>query len=95
MHYFTFWGVGGDLPGLCQVDQSVEVMLYVVLASVLSDFPVEHCIIGEKFEGGSWWSMGGHVIFIEKEEEGAKIRTVACGTPDQRSRVPDLSYTKR
>ena len=36
-----------------------------------------------------------HVIFIEKEEEGAKIRTVACGTPDQRSRVPDLSYTKR
>ena len=44
----------------------------LVLVSVLIDDLVEHCIISVKFEGGSWRNMGGHVIYIEKEEEGAK-----------------------
>ena len=37
---------------------------------MIIDFSVEHCIVSEKFEGGSWRNMGGHVIYIEKEEEG-------------------------
>ena len=43
------------------------------------EFSIEHCVVGEKFEGGSWryvggleggsWRyVGGHVIYIEKEE---------------------------
>ena len=47
---------------------------------MIIDFSVEHCVIGEKFEGGSWRYVGGHVIYIEKEEEGP--RTVPCGTPE-------------
>ena len=43
---------------------------------MIIDFSVEHCVIGEKFEGGSWRYVGGHVIYIEKEEEGAKNSTL-------------------
>ena len=39
---------------------------------MLIDFLVEQCIISEMFEGGSWRNVGGHVIYIEKEEERAK-----------------------
>ena len=44
--------------------------------SVFIDFLVEHCIIGEKFEGVSWRNLGGRVIYTEKEEEGAKSSQV-------------------
>ena len=40
------------------------------------DFSVEHCVVGEKFERGSWRYVGGHVIYIEKEEEGSKNSTL-------------------
>ena len=43
---------------------------------MIIDFSVEHCVVGEKFEGGSWRYVGGHVIYIEKEEEGAKNSTL-------------------
>ena len=43
---------------------------------MIIDFSVEHCIISEKFEVGSWRYMDGHVIYIEKEEEGAKNSTL-------------------
>ena len=43
---------------------------------MIIDFSVEHCIVGEKFEGGSWRNMGGHVIYIEKEEERPKNSTL-------------------
>ena len=43
---------------------------------MIIDFSVEHCVVGEKFEGGSRRYMGGHVIYIEKEEEGAKNCTL-------------------
>ena len=39
---------------------------------MLIDFSVEHCIVSKKSEGDSWRNMGGHVIYIEKEEEGVK-----------------------
>ena len=43
---------------------------------MIIDFSVERCVVGEKFEGGSWRYMGGHVIYIEKEEVGAKNSTL-------------------
>ena len=43
---------------------------------MIIDFSVEHCVIGEKFEGGSWRYVGGRVIYIENEEEGAKNSTL-------------------
>ena len=43
---------------------------------MIIDFSVEHCVVGEKFKGGSWRNMGGHVIYIEKEKEGAKNSTL-------------------
>ena len=43
---------------------------------MIIDFSVEHCVIGEKFEGGSWRYVGRYVIYIEKEEEGAKNSTL-------------------
>ena len=30
---------------------------------MIIDVPVEHCIISERFEEGSWRNMGGHVIY--------------------------------
>ena len=39
---------------------------------MLIDFLVERCIFSEMFEGGSWRNVGGHVVYIEKEEEKAK-----------------------
>ena len=43
---------------------------------MIIDFSIEHCVVGERFEGGSWRYMGGHVIYKEKEEEGAKNSTM-------------------
>ena len=44
---------------------------------MIIDFSLEHCVVGEKFEGGSWRYVGGHVIYIEKEDNTvhtAKLR---------------------
>ena len=46
------------------------------MVGVIIDFSVEHCVVGEQIEGGSWRYMGGHVIYIEKEEEEAKNSTL-------------------
>ena len=54
---------------------------------MIVDFSVEHCVVCETFEGGSCRYMGGHVIYIEKEEEGAKNSTLWD------SRVPDPTCT--
>ena len=42
-------------------------------------FQVEHCI-SQQFQGGSCRNIGGHAIYIEKEEKGP--RTVTCGNPE-------------
>jgi len=47
---------------------------------VVIDFSVEQCVIGEKFKGGSWGNMGGHVVYVKNEMRGP--RTVPCGTPE-------------
>ena len=54
-----------ELKVICQVcSQSISLSWSCCRLSVIVDFSVEHCIVGEKFEGGSWGNMGGHVIYI-------------------------------
>ena len=53
----------------CQVcSQSISLLRSCCRLS----WSVDHCVVGEKFEGGSWGNMGGHIIYIEKEEDGAE-----------------------
>ena len=75
MHYFTFRWVEGHLP-VCS--QSI-CRGYAVGCLGLGQ--CEHCIIGEKFEAGSWIKMGGRSIqIVEKEVTGQS--QLPCGTPE-------------
>ena len=47
-----------------------------MLVGVVIDFSVEHCVVGETFEGGSCGNVRGHVVYVKKEEEGAKNSTL-------------------
>ena len=44
--------------------EGLKVICQDIFVSVLIDFPVEHCIIGEKFEGGSRDLFKHHASYV-------------------------------
>lgn len=83
MHDLAFGRVKGHLPGLFPVNEVVQVVLESVGVEGAIDFSVQHGIVSEKFEGSVRGDTGGHVVYVEEEEE----RSEYCALWDTRAHM--------